>query len=153
VSPWQAGLNIHTFPGATLGEQVANAAGSIGATILSPAATADNSPVPDPTESGYVAFTTKAMIDQAHKIGLRVIPWTVSRLLVRGIRALISIAQVDDLNIAEQLLDWKADGLITDFTTNLRLLVESTGLNVRPPFDVDRVNTCLAKHLQLTSHH
>lgn len=27
---------------------------------------------------GYLAFTTKEMIDTAHKLGLKVKPWTVS---------------------------------------------------------------------------
>lgn len=78
VSVWQAGLDINSFPGGTLGERIANAAASIGATILSPAATDNATPVPDPTQPGYLAFTTKAMIDQSHKLGIPVIPWTVS---------------------------------------------------------------------------
>lgn len=42
-------------------------------------------------------FTTKEMIDTAHKLGLQVKPYTVNRM-----------------NIVEQLLDWKADGIISD---------------------------------------
>ncbi len=78
VSVWQAGLDTSRFPGATLGEKIASAAGSIGATILSPAAVSDQSPVLDPSQAGYIPFTTKAMIDRAHNLGLLVIPWTVS---------------------------------------------------------------------------
>ncbi|KAJ3567154.1 hypothetical protein NP233_g6556 [Leucocoprinus birnbaumii] len=131
---WLAGLELTDFPGATLPEKIANAAGSIGATILSPAAVNDSSPVPDPNQAGYIPLTTKPMIDQAHKLGLEVIPWTV-----------------DDLNIAQQLLDWKADGIITDFTTNVRLLVEGTGRTVHPQFDATIVNKCLQEHIQLVS--
>lgn len=134
-SVWLAGLNLNDFAGATLGERIASAAGSIGATILSPAAVNDSSPVPDPNQAGYIPLTTKAMIDRAHKIGLQVIPWTV-----------------DDLSIAQQLLDWKADGIITDFTTNVRLLVENSGLHVHPQFDANLVNKCLQQHLQLAPH-
>lgn len=77
-SPWLAGLDVRNFPGATLGEKIAYAAASINVTILSPADTDLNSPVDDPTEAGYIPFTTKAMVDRAHELGLKVIPWTVS---------------------------------------------------------------------------
>ncbi|KAL9715819.1 hypothetical protein Ac2012v2_000261 [Leucoagaricus gongylophorus] len=130
---WLAGHSLDEFAGATIGERIANAAGSIGATILSPAAVNNSSPVQDPTQPGYIPMTTKAMIDQAHKIGIQVIPWTV-----------------DDLNIAQQLLDWKTDGIITDYTTNVRLLVQNSGRVVRPLFDTSRVDACLKQHLQLT---
>jgi hypothetical protein len=65
---------------------------------------------------------------------------------------LTDIFQVDDLTIVEQLLDWNVDGIITDFATNVRLLVENTGRPVRPKFDEDRVNACLKQHLQLAPH-
>ncbi|KAF9452569.1 PLC-like phosphodiesterase [Macrolepiota fuliginosa MF-IS2] len=126
VSVWQAGLDISTFPGPTFGEKVAEAAASIGATILSPAAADDATPVPDPTQPGFVPFTTKAMIDKSHQLGLQVKPWTV-----------------DDLNIAQQLLDFKADGIITDFATNVRFLAQNAGLKIRPGFDANVVQTCL----------
>lgn len=61
-------------------------------------------------------------------------------------------SQVDRLNIAQQLLDWKADGIITDFTTNIRELVRNAGFNVRPQFDAGKVQQCLKTHLQLAPH-
>jgi len=33
-------------------------------------------------QPNYVPFTTKEMIDQAHKLGMRVKPWTVSRATI-----------------------------------------------------------------------
>jgi len=39
ASNWLAGIDIDTFPGATIGERVARAAASINSTILSPVAT------------------------------------------------------------------------------------------------------------------
>ena len=84
TTPWLAGLRLDAFPGPSVGEQVAQAAASIRADVLSPAATAEDSPVPDPDMDGYVSFTTKAMIDTAHKLGLKVKPWTVSYVLPEG---------------------------------------------------------------------
>ncbi|EKM83481.1 hypothetical protein AGABI1DRAFT_66131 [Agaricus bisporus var. burnettii JB137-S8] len=133
-SPWHAGLDVRGFPGATLGEKIAYAAASINATILSPADTDHDSPVLDPTVPGYIPFTTKAMIDRAHELGLKVIPWTVNRL-----------------NVAQQLIDWKVDGIITDYGASVRALAKSAGLKVRPRFGANRVRQCVKKHIQLTS--
>ncbi|KAI0735526.1 PLC-like phosphodiesterase [Earliella scabrosa] len=130
TTPWLAGLRLDAFPGPSVGEQVAQAAASIRADVLSPAATAEDSPVPDPDMDGYVSFTTKAMIDTAHKLGLKVKPWTVNRL-----------------NIVDQLLDWKADGIITDYPNAVRRLVKHRNMPVAPKFPKARVLSCLAEHL------
>lgn len=89
MSQWQAGLDISKFDGATAGEKVANAAASIKASVLSAAAVSSKGNATDPADPGYVPFTTKEMIDQAHKNGLLVKPWTVDRQ-----------------NIVAQLLGW-----------------------------------------------
>ncbi|PFH46642.1 hypothetical protein AMATHDRAFT_183195 [Amanita thiersii Skay4041] len=133
VSPWLGGIVIQDFPGGSVGAQVANAANSINADILSPTATATTSPVDDPSLPGYIPFTTKDMIDAAHADGMSVLPWTVSRL-----------------NIAEQLIDWGVDGLITDFPQHFHRWAEEKGLKVAPPFPEDRVLSCLNKHLQIS---
>ena len=75
--PWLAGLNVSSFPGPSLGEKVAQAAHALGADILSPSAESDFTPVPDPSMQGFVSFTTREMVKEAHRLGLRVIPWTV----------------------------------------------------------------------------
>lgn len=77
VSPWLAGLSLSNFPGETLGVKLANAAKSIKADVLSPSAASDTSPQPDPSQPGFVPFTTKAMVDRAHEVGMLVKPWTV----------------------------------------------------------------------------
>ncbi|KAL0950754.1 hypothetical protein HGRIS_007522 [Hohenbuehelia grisea] len=77
TSPWLAGVRPESFPGPTVGEKIAQAAHSIKADILSPSATSSLSPVADPTLPGYIPFTTKEMIDEAHRLGLTVKPWTV----------------------------------------------------------------------------
>ena len=101
--------------------------------------------------------TTKEMIDTAHKLGLQVKPYTVNRM-----------------NIVEQLLDWKADGIISDCASHLmsqrliiicgetecltcwipltdpnvvRRLAKHRGLPVAPKFPKQRVLSCLQEHL------
>ncbi|KAF9535471.1 PLC-like phosphodiesterase, partial [Crepidotus variabilis] len=131
TSQWQAGLVIDSFEGATSGEKVANAAAYIKAQVLSTAAVSSQGNATDPADPGYVPFTTKAMIDQAHKNGVLVKPWTADRL-----------------NIVSQLLDWGADGIISDYPTNVRRQVQQSGKAVAPKFEEKAVLACLNKHLQ-----
>ena len=79
----------------------------------------------DPADAGYLAFTTKEMITAAHGLGLLVKPWTVNRL-----------------NIAEQLLEWGTDGIITDYPEQVRRLAEHKGKKVAPKFSSERVHKC-----------
>lgn len=76
-SPWLGGIRLDDLPGNTLGIRIALAAWSIGADILSPAAISSQSNSSDPSQSGYLSFTTKEMIEKAHELGLLVKPWTV----------------------------------------------------------------------------
>jgi hypothetical protein len=80
TSTWLAGLRPDSFPGATLGVQIAQAAKSIDSNILSPAATDGSSGSLDPNIPGYKSFTTEDMVKEAHKSGMLVKPWTVSFL-------------------------------------------------------------------------
>jgi len=130
VSPWHAGLSIDSFFGETVGQKIANAAHSINANILSPAAARKGSAA-DPTDSNYVPFTTLEMVRQAHQNGILVKPWTVNRL-----------------NVASQLLDWGVDGIISDYPTQVRRLIQQAGKPVAPKFPKKRVLECLDKHLQ-----
>ncbi|GLB36465.1 putative PLC-like phosphodiesterase [Lyophyllum shimeji] len=131
TSPWLAGLQLGNFPDATDGAKIASAAKSIKADILSPSAVSGKSPVPDPTQAGYIRFTTKDMVDRAHELKMTVIPWTVDRL-----------------NIADELLDWGVDGIITDYPTQMRRRFEQRGLRVPPRYSKGKVFECLAKHAQ-----
>jgi hypothetical protein len=78
--PLSNSIDIDTFPGSTSQERVAQAAASINADILSPVATSYASNVTDVNMPGFIPFTTKAMVDEAHKLGLKVEPWTPNRL-------------------------------------------------------------------------
>ena len=77
TTPWLAGLRLDSFPGPSFSEQVAQAANHLGVDILSPAAV-HSAGSEDPALPGYVPFSTKEMIDEAHRLGLQVKPWTVS---------------------------------------------------------------------------
>ncbi|KAJ3523579.1 hypothetical protein NM688_g8703 [Phlebia brevispora] len=130
TTPWLAGLNLEAFPGPTFDRRVAQAARYIHADVLSPAAVHDDSPVKDPALPGYIPFTTKEMIEEAHGLGVEVKPWTVNRL-----------------NIAEQLLEWDADGIISDYPNAVRRLARQKNLPVAPKYPKQRVLTCLDEHL------
>ncbi|KAK7058341.1 hypothetical protein VNI00_001972 [Paramarasmius palmivorus] len=129
TSPWLAGLRLDNFEG-SFGEQVAAAAKFIDADILSPADVASLD-VDDPTQSGYVPFTTREMVDKAHELGMLVMPWTVNRL-----------------NVAERILNWKVDGIITDYPNMIRRLVQQRGQHVAPKYPKKRVLECLKQHME-----
>ncbi|KAH9853019.1 PLC-like phosphodiesterase [Lenzites betulinus] len=131
ATPWLAGLRLDAFPGPTLAQQVAQAAQYIGADVLSPAAESFVTPVPDPAMEGFVPFVTRKMVDEAHRLGLLVKPWTVNRM-----------------NIVEQLLEWKVDGIISDYPNVVRRLAKQQGLPTAPKFPKQRVLGCLDMHLQ-----
>jgi glycerophosphoryl diester phosphodiesterase len=130
TSPWLAGIRLDQFPELSTAAQVAWAARQIGADVLSPSAESSVSPSPDPAITGYVPFATKEMVDEAHGLGMTVKPWTVNRL-----------------NIVEQLLSWKVDGIITDYPNVVRRWTKQQGLPAAPKYPKQRVLACLDKHM------
>ena len=54
---------------------------------------------------------TQAMVQEAQSIGLKIVPWTVN----------------DEPDLA-RLLDWRVDGLITDYPDRLRALMAARGM-------------------------
>lgn len=130
TTPWLAGLDLSIFPGPTFEQQVAQAARYVHADILSPAATSSESHSVDPTMAEYVPFTTELMVQEAHNLGIQVKPWTVNRH-----------------NIVDQLLDWKVDGIISDYPNAVRREVKQRNLPVAPKYPKQRVLSCLDEHL------
>jgi len=130
TSPWLAGHRLDQFPGVSMDVQIAHAALEIGADILSPSADFSTSPSPDPSMAGHLPFTTKHMVDEAHRLGMAVKPFTVNRL-----------------NIVEQLLSWGVDGIITDYPNAIRRWTKQQGLHVAPKYPKQRVLGCL-DHMQ-----
>ncbi|MEO3856613.1 glycerophosphodiester phosphodiesterase family protein [Acrocarpospora sp. B8E8] len=103
ASPWLGGIDIDDFGGNPL-----KAIKSFGAGAFSPVhGFPQNGKVTDP---GYRPYVTKAMVDEAHSLGIKVIPWTV-----------------DDEPTMNKLLDDGIDGLITDYPDRLRAVLASRG--------------------------
>ncbi|MGH3543621.1 MAG: glycerophosphodiester phosphodiesterase family protein, partial [Mycobacterium sp.] len=94
-SPWLAGINP-----AVVGDPI-TAAMMVGANILSPAHTlADN-----------------ALIDRAHALGLKVIPWTIN-----------------DADTMRAQIAAGADGIITDRPAILRAVLAELGMPLPPAY-------------------
>ena len=91
-SPWLGGLDIKDFKGNSV-----QAAKAIGADIISP----------------YYGEISKNMIDEAHSLGMKVVPWTVN-----------------DVKDMEMMYDMGADGLISDKPWLLREFLEARGANL-----------------------
>ena len=116
-SPWLGGLDVDDFGG-----DIVKAAHSFGAYALSPVhGNPQNGKVTDP---GYQPYTTKAMVDEAHRFGMKVIPWTV-----------------DDPPTMNKLIDDGVDGIITDYPDRLRAVMRDRGFRLPEPtpspFDVE----------------
>jgi glycerophosphoryl diester phosphodiesterase len=98
-SRWTAGIDAAGF--ASVPQMVrAASANAPGPVIWSPA----------------FADLTPAIIKEAQKLGLKVLPWTVNQ-------------RADML----RLMDWGSDGLITDYPDVLRDLMRDRGLSLPPP--------------------
>ncbi|WP_246256800.1 glycerophosphodiester phosphodiesterase family protein [Amycolatopsis anabasis] len=105
-SPWLGGLDIDDFGGSPV-----RAVKSFGARALSPVhGNPQGGTVNDP---GYQPFTTKALVGEAHRAGLKVIPWTV-----------------DDPATMHKLIDDGVDGIITDYPDRLREVAAARGFRL-----------------------
>ncbi|KAB2339942.1 glycerophosphodiester phosphodiesterase [Actinomadura rudentiformis] len=105
-SPWLGGIDIDDFGGDPL-----KAIKTFGAAAFSPVhGFPQNGKVTDP---GYRPYVTKAMVDQAHRMRIKVIPWTV-----------------DDTATMSKLIDDGVDGIITDYPDRLRVLMAERGFKL-----------------------
>jgi len=93
-SPWLGGLDIKDFKGDPV-----QAAKAIGADIISP----------------YYMEISKEMVEEAHNLGMKVVPWTVN-----------------SCNDMEMMYDMGVDGLISDKPWLLRSFLEERGAKLRP---------------------
>lgn len=106
ASPWLGGIDIDDFD-----DSPVKAAKSFGASAISPVhGFPQDGRVGDP---GYEPYVTTAMVREAHRAGLEVIPWTV-----------------DDVPTMEALMDKDVDGLITDYPNRLRELMARRGMRL-----------------------
>lgn len=94
-SPWLGGIDIKDFKGDPIA-----AAHSIGADIISP----------------YYMELSKDDVDEAHALGMKVVPWTVN--------------SPNDINM---MLDMGVDGLISDKPWILRTILTERGVKLNIP--------------------
>jgi glycerophosphoryl diester phosphodiesterase len=105
-SPWLGGLDIDDFGGDPL-----KAIKSFGASAFSPVhGFPQDGKVTDP---GYRPYVTKAMVQEAHAMRIKVIPWTI-----------------DDEPTMNKLIDDGVDGLITDYPDRGREVMAARGLRL-----------------------
>ncbi|GAA0925611.1 glycerophosphodiester phosphodiesterase family protein [Nonomuraea longicatena] len=103
ASPWLGGIDIDDFGGDPL-----KAVKSFGASAFSPVhGYPEDSTVGDPN---YQPYVTRRMVDDARKLGLKVVPWSVNDPATMG-----------------KLMDDGVDGLITDYPDRLRTLMGTRG--------------------------
>jgi glycerophosphoryl diester phosphodiesterase len=100
ASPWLGGLDVDDFGGS-----VPRAVQAAGCAAWSP----------------YARDLTPGALADAHRLGLRVIPWTVN-----------------DTAAMRELVDSGVDGLITDYPDELRCVLEEAGRELPPMTRVTR---------------
>ena len=94
-SPWLGGLDIKDFKGDPV-----KAAHAIGADVISP----------------YYPELSKQQVEEAHQLGMKVVPWTVN-----------------DEKDMHMLLDMGVDGIISDKPWILRSVLEKRDVKLRTP--------------------
>ncbi|GAA2590533.1 glycerophosphodiester phosphodiesterase family protein [Actinomadura fulvescens] len=105
-SPWLGGIDIDDFGGDPL-----KAIKTFGAVAFSPVhGFPQNGKITDP---GYRPYVTKAMVERAHRMRIKVVPWTVN-----------------DTATMSKLIDDGVDGIITDHPDRLRALMAERGLKL-----------------------
>ncbi|WP_067824278.1 glycerophosphodiester phosphodiesterase family protein [Actinomadura kijaniata] len=114
ASPWLGGLDIDDFGGDPL-----KAVRGFGADAFSPVhGFPQNGKVTDP---GYRPYVTRRMVADAHRLGLKVIPWTVN-----------------DEPTMQKLIDDGVDGLITDYPDRLRRVMAANHLRLPRAYEPRR---------------
>lgn len=110
ASPWLGGIDIDDFGG-----DLVAAAHSFGADAISPVhGFPQNGTI---TEENYEPYVTKQMVEEAHKYGMKVIPWSVN-----------------DAPTMHKLINDGVDGLITDYPDRLRDVMEQHSLKLPKPY-------------------
>ncbi|KAF2425780.1 glycerophosphoryl diester phosphodiesterase [Tothia fuscella] len=127
--PWLGGINLDKDFG---GDFIA-AAASIHASAFSPLHGYAIDPVlgvqtgATQNTPGYLPFTTKDVVDRAHKFGLEVIPWTI-----------------DSEVLVEKLIDDGVDSIISDYPERVMWIARRKGYHVGRPTRPHHPE-CLAK--------
>lgn len=111
ASPWLGGIDVDDFGG----DFVAAAASIEGVTALSPVqGFPQNGTISDP---GFVPYPDSQMVADAHRLGLKVIPWTIN-----------------DPETMDYFIDLGVDGIITDYPDRLREVMAQNGMRLPKPY-------------------
>jgi glycerophosphoryl diester phosphodiesterase len=106
ASPWLGGIDADDFGG-----DLVAAAASLHFNAISPVhGSPQNGKVTDPD---YVPYVTPDMVQRAHAVGMRVIPWTV-----------------DDTPTMRAMIGSGVDGMITDYPDRLREVMAESGMKL-----------------------
>ncbi|WP_188490896.1 glycerophosphodiester phosphodiesterase family protein [Williamsia phyllosphaerae] len=109
-SPWLGGLDADDFGG----DLVRTAKAIPGVTAISPVqGTPQDGTIGDPS---FTPYPDARMVADAHRAGLKVIPWTV-----------------DDPETMDHFVKLGVDGLITDYPDRLRTVLAANGLALPAP--------------------
>ncbi|GAB3831855.1 glycerophosphodiester phosphodiesterase family protein [Kribbella italica] len=121
-SPWLGGIDIDDFGG-----DLVKAAKSFGASAISPVhGFPQDGKIGDPA---YRPYVTEAMVKSAHKVGLKVVPWTV-----------------DDPATMESLIGKGVDGIITDYPDRLRQVARDNGFRLPKAYDAPAIRPLASAH-------
>ncbi|WP_246187154.1 glycerophosphodiester phosphodiesterase family protein [Microlunatus speluncae] len=115
ASPWLGGIDIDDFDG-----NLIRAVKSFGADAVSPVhGFPQGGTVGDPD---YRPYVDAAMVRQAHRARMKIIPWTV-----------------DDPATMRSLIELGVDGIISDYPDRLRTVMKQAGLRLPPGYPAPRV--------------
>jgi len=106
ASPWTGGIDMDDFDC-----NLPAAAASFGADAISPVhGLPQNGQIND---ADYEAFTTRQMVEQAHALGIKIIPWTIN-----------------DHATLDHLVKLGVDGIITDYPDRLREVLQANSIDL-----------------------
>ncbi|HEU4947513.1 MAG TPA: glycerophosphodiester phosphodiesterase family protein [Kribbella sp.] len=121
-SPWLGGLDIDDFGG-----DLVKAVDSFGADAISPVhGFPQGGKVGDP---GYRPYVTSEMVQEAHDVGIKVVPWTV-----------------DDPATMVSLINKGVDGIITDYPDRLRTVAGAAGFWLPRAYEAPAVQELATAH-------
>ncbi|TWD73058.1 glycerophosphoryl diester phosphodiesterase [Kribbella amoyensis] len=121
-SPWLGGIDIDDFGG-----DLVEATRSFGADAISPVhGFPQDGKITDPA---YRPYVTAAMVTDAHKAGMKVVPWTI-----------------DDPATMQSLIDKGVDGIITDYPDRLRTVAQANGFKLPKAYSAPAVRPLAAAH-------
>jgi glycerophosphoryl diester phosphodiesterase len=134
--PWLGGIDLEKdFNG-----DYVEAAKSIGASILSPLHGTGHSV----NTIGYVPFTTADMVESAHRIGLKVIPWTVRAQRLHSPKSTNGeVLQVDDESTINKLIDDGVDAIISNYPERVKFVGRDRYISVGKKKNMHKAQ-CLA---------